>query len=604
MIQGAGAVTSVFVAGCIGGDDDDETTPVTGNGDGDGNGNGNGGSDLEFHTFLPGAMNPQEQIQNPWGSNHHALAWAVHPQIARWATAAEFNTEEEHTYDQFVSPHTESLDIDEENGVVSFDLYDDWQWTSGDEVTAEDVLLHLRISQHVEGIGSVLWNNISDMYADGEKTVVIELGDVNVDYATKQLFTEALHISPPREVDGEETVFVEYLERLDDASTEEEINEIDTELNDDHEWPIDETVSCGAWEVVDATETVAVLEPNEGFHSPVEFSARMENFDATGGRAQPISAALSQQIQAGPLPQPEHIEQIQQEDDMEVVIRTGTEVQGLAFNWNTDADDVPDVYADPRFRQGIAHVLNNENIDRAHPTRTSGLDRADGVFFNVEEQLPNIHDDLRTYETDHERAEELLTEAGLSLEDGTWYYDGEPLLIEHISPDFHHWPTTGQATVGQLGEFGFETEFRVDESFSGILWGRDDDTWNSLRTHTDALSPISYMDEMFGDNSMVHFPETVEVPKPVGDWDGSMEEVNVREAVDGLAQLTGDEYTEQMEELAWVYNYTLPSIPTNVENWGMMYWGNEWEWPAKDDPLWGINYTNRSFMSIPAMSPR
>ncbi|MFC7196401.1 ABC transporter substrate-binding protein [Halosimplex aquaticum] len=113
-----------------------------------------------------------------------------------------------------------------------------------------------------------------------------------------------------------------------------------------------------------------------------------------GGRAQPISAFLSGDIEAGPLPQPEHIERIQSDDSKEVVIRAGTAVQGFALNWNTSAEDVPEIYANPKFRQAIAYVLDNEGIGRAHPTRTTALERADGVFFNVEEALPNIHDQL------------------------------------------------------------------------------------------------------------------------------------------------------------------------------------------------------------------
>lgn len=604
MMQGAGAATAVFLAGCSGGDDED-VTPVNGNGgNGGGGGNGGNGGGMEFHTFLPGAMESQSQIQNPWGSNLHALAWSIHPQLARWSTSAEFNKETSNTYDQFVPLGLESLDIDEDNGTITMGLYDDWQWTSGDEVTADDLTLRLKIQKELGKIDSVMWSNVDAITAEGDKTVVMELGELNTDYAAKQMFTQDYQLSPPREIDGEETVFVDYLERLQDATTTDEITKIDQELTDDHQWPIDETVTCGPWKISDSTETVAVLEPHDGYHSTPEFSGRIENFDAAGGRSQPISAALSGDIEAGPLPQPEHIERIRNEENMEIVIRAGTAVQGLAFNWNTDADGVPEVYTEPKFRQAIAYVLNNEEISRAHPTRTTALERADGVFFNVEGVLPNVHDKLRTYETDHEKATQLLEEVGFSKEDGSWYYEGEKFVIDHISPNYHHWPTTGQATMNQLNQFGFETNFSVNEQFGSILWGRSDDTWKSLRTHTNAQSPVSYLGTMFDGDSMVYFPETIEVPMPVGDWEGDLQEINVREEVDGLAKLSGEEYTTQVELLAWVYNYALPSIPTNVENWGMMYWTDEWNWPAKDDPLWGVNYTNRTFMSIPAMSPK
>ncbi|MFC7141528.1 ABC transporter substrate-binding protein [Halosimplex aquaticum] len=616
MLQGAGGVTAVMLAGC--GSNDQDVTPVNGGGDGgDGGGDGGGGDGggdgggtsggnmPEFHTFLPGAIESQSQIGNPWGqsANYHALAWAVHPHLARWSTSAEFNKETTQTYNQFIETGVESLDIDRDGGTITMKLFDDWQWTSGDEVTADDVVLNLKINKQL-GYDTVLWANMDRIYADGEKTAVIELGQLNTDYAAKQLFTQDFHLNPPREVNGEETEFVSFLQRLEDASSEEEINSIDQELTEFQDFPIDETVTCGPWEIASSTETVAELVPNEGYHTDVNFSGRIENFDAAGGRAQPISAFLSGDIEAGPLPQPEHIERIQSDDSKEVVIRAGTAVQGFALNWNTSAEDVPEIYANPKFRQAIAYVLDNEGIGRAHPTRTTALERADGVFFNVEEALPNIHDQLRTYEVDHEKATSMLQDLGFSKENGTWQYDGETFTIDHISPNYHHWPTTGQATMSQLNQFGFETSFSVNENFGSILWGRSDDTWDSLRTHASALTPVSYMSTMFEENSMVHFPATVEVPMPVGDWEGSTEEVNVREEVNGLAQLTGEEYTKQLERLAWIYNYTLPSIPTNVENWGMMYSTSDWSWPAKDDPLWGINFTNRSFMSIPAMSPK
>jgi peptide/nickel transport system substrate-binding protein len=595
MLQGAGAAAAVFVAGCS--DDseaDGDTTPI------------GGGKKQEFHTFIPGAIESQSQIQNPWGnsSNYHEFAWMIHPHIARWSTSVEFNQEERHQYNRFVTTGVESLDIDEQNGTITIGLYDDWQWTSGDEVTADDLLLNLKINKYVALGGSVLWDNISKLSKKDDKTVVIELGEVNVDYATKQLFTQDFHLNPPSTINGKKTIFVEYLNRLEKASSDKEIQKIDQELSSDEDWPIVETVTCGPWKITDSTGTVVTMVPNEGFHSPVEFSARIENFDAAGGRSQPISAALSGKIEAGPLPQPEHLTQVNKMDNMEVVIRKGTSVQGLALNWNTDAKGVPDVYTEPKFRQAIAYILDNDKISRAHPTRTTKLTRADGVFFDAKKVLPNVHDSLRSYETDHKKAERLLKEVGLTKKGGTWHYDGSPLVIKHVSPNYHHWPTTGQATMSQLNQFGFKTQFRVNEQFGSILWGRSDDTWNSLRTHASALSPVSYMTEMLGEESMVYFPKTVEVPMPIGDWNGSLETVNVRKAVDGLGTLTGKQYTKQLEKLAWVHNYSLPSIPTNVENWGMMYYTDEWKWPAKDDPLWGLDFTNRSFMSIPAMSPK
>lgn len=611
MLRAGGAgVTAVFLAGCS--SDEGDVTPVDVEGGGGGNGSGGGSDDVstvsgdmpQFRTYIPGALESQSQIQHPWGSTTHALNWMIHPHFGRWATAATFNQETEQTYNELIPfSGAESIDVDAENGTITIGLYDDWQWTTGKEVTAQDAALNLNLWRAI-GFDSVLWSNIERISPDGEKTVVIELGDLNVDYASKTIFTQDRHMAVPTEIDGEETIFVEYLERLNDASSDEERTTIDQELTEDNDWPISDTVSCGPWNIVDSTETVVQLEPNDGYHSEVNFTSRVENFDASGGRAQPISAFLSDRIAAGPLPQPENIEQIQNDENKEVIIRRGTAVQGFAPNWNTDAEGVPEIYAEPKFRQAIAYVLNNEEISRAHPTRTSAITRADGVFFNAEEQLPNVYDQLRNYEVDHERATTMLQELGFTMEDGTWMWEGEPFTIDHISPAYHHWPTTGQATMSQLSDFGFETSFSVNEQFGSILWGRSDDTWNSLRTHTSARTAASYLGIMFDGNSFVYFPETIEVPMPVGDWEGSMTEVNVRDEVNGLAQLTGEEYTQQLERLAWIHNYTLPSIPTNVENWGMMYNTSDWNWPAQDDPRWGINFTNRSLMSVPAMSPK
>lgn len=159
LLHGAGAAAVVFVAGCSG-DSDGDPTPVNGAGDGNVE---SGGTGPEFHTFIPGAIESQSQIQNPWGKNLHALSWMIHPHYARYSTSAEFNREETKEYDQFVPTGVENLDIDEANRTITLGLYDDWQWTSGDEVTADDLLLNLEIAKHIAVSGSVLWNNVSDL---------------------------------------------------------------------------------------------------------------------------------------------------------------------------------------------------------------------------------------------------------------------------------------------------------------------------------------------------------------------------------------------------------------------------------------------------------
>lgn len=78
---------------------------------------------------------------------------------------------------------------------------------------------------------------------------------------------------------------------------------------------------------------------------------------------------------------------------------------------------------------------------------------------------------------------------------------------------------------------------------------------------------------------------------PIGEWDGEPREVPVHEMALESSCPISDEFREHMEELVWAFNYWLPFIPTNTEEWVRSYnLDGPWEFPEPDDPVWGFPF--------------
>lgn len=601
-LKAAGGATALFLAGCQG--TDEEVTPPDSTettGDETDTGGQGGQADATYKTYLSGPLK-DVQIQNNFGRNLNAdLAWMTQPHIGRLATSASFHSSDEtHTHNKIIPMGSKSIDVGE--NAITIELHDDWQWTTGKEVTSKDLALRLRL-ENEKTLDSEVWNNITEITEEGEKTVKIHLSEeINQDYIATSLFTRKLRMDTPYKIDGEKTKFVEFLQRFQDASSEEKITSIDEELYDYTDVSLADTVLCGPWNVRKTTESVAAFEPNDGFYGDVNFSSKAQHLGGSGARGQALAATLSGRLDAGPLPKPEHLAGL--DESLDVVIRRGAKYQGLAVNMDTSLDNVPDVFANAKFRQGLAYAIDAQKVSDSSPTRSSPVENVDGIELNSAEKIPQVHDKLRTYEQDTDKAASLFQEAGLTKSDGKWMLpSGEPLKIEMYSPPWHHWPTLSQTTASQLQDFGIQIDHTVSgDVFIDQMWVNNDYTIG--RNSIKVAHPVMSLRRVFKPDNEFGLPETLEVPTPIGNYDGSLEEWNVAELSSKLVKSTGEEYTNTLEKLAWAFNYWIPMVPTNTENWGMLYRVDKWDWPSSDDPRWAVDYQNRSLMSEGLMQPK
>lgn len=91
---------------------------------------------------------------------------------------------------------------------------------------------------------------------------------------------------------------------------------------------------------------------------------------------------------------------------------------------------------------------------------------------------------------------------------------------------------------------------------------------------------------------------------PVGDPEGSLETINVRERTAKLADLSGDELQSEVETLAWAFNQNLPIIPLATENNGMAYSEDGWAYPDRDNPVWGAGRPREALFSNGLIDPQ
>jgi peptide/nickel transport system substrate-binding protein len=108
--------------------------------------------------------------------------------------------------------------------------------------------------------------------------------------------------------------------------------------------------------------------------------------------------------------------------------------------------------------------------------------------------------------------------------------------------------------------------------------------------------------EVFGADNVWNTPAELEVPMPVGDPDGDLETINVHERTAELPSLAGDELEETVTTLSWAFNQTLPVIPLVTENGGFVYWTDRWEYPDREEAIWGLTRGREAMFATGAIS--
>ena len=576
MMQAAGAGTAFLLAGCSNGGDD---TPASGDGTATGDGQTGTPVDATLATFERHWMN--EADLNPFSSSRASgLAWHLFPQLSMYSTAATFDQEKRKTYNEF--PKLGASDWSFDGKEFSVTLRDDWQWTSGDEVTAADLALRLRLMKYED---APIWNYLDSISEDGDKTLTLTLNDeYDQGLVMQTLFGAGMQLDTPVKVNGSKTQYAKSLEELESASTStEEDNALQTLV--EFNWYPEDAVLSGPFAVSDVSKSELLLERHDGFYDPVNFTSasfRTLDLGQTGSPAQAISSG---EIDLSGLPTPEVAASFP--DNIHTVARQGSSGIGYGFNYS---DPGGGVLKERNVRRAVAFLLSSKNCSQnSNPLKAGVIEEPPTCLIGASEWIGSDKlSNFNTYEPDQERATSLLKEAGLSKESGTWMTSGgKEFSIKVTTAPWIVYPAIGQTIVSTLQDFGINAtlESLGSDAFVNTLWG--DGTFQTSLGAWGGTHPANAFNGVFGKNNVWNTPAKLEVPMPVGDPEGDLQTINVRERTSKLASLSGDKLKSEVETLAWAFNQTLPIIPLVTENGGMSYSTNGWSYPDREDPIWG-----------------
>lgn len=432
------------------------------------------------------------------------------------------------------------------------------------------------------------------MTAAGDYEIDIEL---NQDVNEKLLWNSILQTkinTPPQ-------VFDEYLTRLQEAEGDEDaLSEVQNEVLN---FRLDDPICNGPFIWEEKQQQTFIYKKNPDY--PEIDRINFDTLEWGGGDTKQKQAAA---LQAGQIDGVEDTflttSVIQQLPD-HVVMCYLPAVHGSALYF----DHTDEVYGKWRVRKAIAWAVGwesvansanfgggdagiNQQVFQSHNTGVL-TSRTDSYFDNVHEQYESYMANV-----DREKAASLLQEAGFSRQDGTWHRpDGEPMQMPIKNPIEPSRNAATRALIAQLEEFGIQAELITVEG--STYWGKTGPEGNyraSVGPSWGGISASGYhpyyaYHTEFGDTSRVdatNYPATsVDVPE-YGNIGGEYSQtVNPREKKQQLATTSagsGDE-TRLVQELAWIWNQTLPCVAFTVTNDTQILTNDQWELPERDHPV-------------------
>lgn len=573
-------------------------------------------------TFFTGIMtnNPQEGQWNPFNPAGNLRPYYGHAKFA------------------WFSPYSQEIilslfeDIEKEGNRFSLHLRDHHTWSpSGDPVTAHDLRTKFKLGDFI--VGSSLREGAIDAYEvvnDKQLDLVMKNPELRVPEFFGGMMGDWLDIK--------HSVFGEWVERLEDASSDSERDSIQEEVVN-FRWKNEDAELSGQFEPPELLENAMVFEtrtdtgkplagqregfPNETLYSELELHVVPEGqtelqLVQQGKSIQTAFRGASEEL-ARAEDNPDIITQTIPTFLAYVMIPNPTaphmgdpavrQAMAYAIDWDRARDvAMPDSLAVPVFNPGVSGV--------AGPGPLADPEFKGSYSISYSDYIPDIPlDSFRKYgrgpKTD--KAAEIMREAGYQRNsDDMWEdSDGEvvgPGILTSSIADFFLNQTLEWAT--SLQNFGFDTEADVlayDQFFNRLGAGDYDTTivaWFGNPPFGFNQQSMTYMNSARRDTPpqgwVAEEPIIAEVPE-FGDMNGDMIEVNVSEKL-SKAQTTADQatYDKLISEIAWVSNEALPTIfageimDTKVLNAG------DWVWPESGDALFPIQwYTDVIDYGIP-----
>jgi peptide/nickel transport system substrate-binding protein len=493
-------------------------------------------------------------------------------------------------------------DFSVDGTVVDLTVNDEAAWENGDPVTASDLTTQWKLRYYVDQQNwPGEWESVEAV--DDSTVRVTTTQPTNQQLFAERNLTTFLWVK--------ESEYGEWLTRFEEAGSDSVRAEIRNELtgaNDTEAFTIEDPVANGpfSFDSIGSQALTGTRNPNYAYADNITFDEIRGKFfgnpqtlwqsfitdsemDAATNMAMPGDVVKTL---------PDHIIEFQY-----------PQYAGLALIFQHRNE----LLRRPRVKRALAWAVNRQQaVKNGRPRLARTVEYPDNVKANRDYWLGDRQSQMIKYgydSADRERAASLLREAGFSKQGGSWQTpSGETWSMNLIASTKSADSLMGQTITQQLNSFGIDMNFRTvdpgtwwSDSYTGagfedliLAWswaGFENPYWGyfygiaSSHEHMGHGYPNPPDDESGGE-PYYDGEWMVDTPWPAFDPDGT-QEVNVRDLIVSL-QTTQDEqaYKETIQQLAWIYNRTLPKVPLEVMQGQHIVNPHEWDIVSKDDPAW------------------
>lgn len=560
-----------------GGDSSDGDDGGSGeDGEDEGATSGGGGTPKDDTLTLNQAVVPTDGQYNPWNGKNMG-----NPNLLLYDRFMYYNLQTKEYGPAALS------EWDFTGDAITLTLRDDYTWHDGAKVTAEDLLIQLKLDMYTGGtLGDSVDSIADDVTAVDDKTVEIQFN---------QKFNEEIILGRLRDkrLYGYRDVYADRLEDIESASSDEDQS---AAVSDLREWAYPDPVGNGPFQFEDADSRRTLASKYEDHPSADNINFPNVEWLYLESNEKRWSAIINNEVDGNKaLFMPKN--QLNQVPDNVQINRipVGRGV-GIIINWNNEH------LAKREVRQAMMHVINREEVatNSGGGTETkipvdypSGLS---GIFSGrvQDHWLDGITDQFESYgrgSSQTDAATTLMQEAGYEKDGDAWVdaESGEQLSFQMKGPGgWPDWMTAGRTVASQLQDFGIDAQLEGKDT--ATYWGKDYDNanfdlaLNSVQSFgfTYPFFDYDWIYRSYDSNEVWGVPSTFE---EIETLDGGTTSMAPSDLVADLGSTDSgsDQEMSLIQNLAYTTNQVLPGLPLVVKLRMSFMTTDDWNVPSTED---------------------